>query len=71
MFTEIIPLEKNWPSENIRLGLKKLSPYQFLMSSNSCRYNWALKGLYRKLSHVIAILFSFQGYSDITESSLL
>ena len=39
-----IPIEKNWHSQNCDfLSLKNLSLGQFLGSSSSCGYHWALK----------------------------
>ena len=51
-----VTIEKNWCSQNFDfLGLKILSPGQFLESSNSCRYdktsccNLKIRGLGAKL----------------------
>ena len=39
-----VTIEKNWRSQNYNfLSLKRLSPGQFLGSSNSPRYHWILK----------------------------
>ena len=42
-----ITIQKNQPSQNFDfLGLKSLSPGQFLESSNSGKYHWIFKLLF-------------------------
>ena len=41
-----VTIEKNWHNQNFNfLGLKNLSPGQFLGSFNSCKYYWIFKPL--------------------------